>query len=59
MPDLPEVFNELREKTSMRGNQYRVLDYSLHMKVTAEDLEWLVYFQRQKKGHQQFSIDYE
>lgn len=55
----PEMFSELGEKTDMRGNRYRVLDYSLHMKVTAEDLEWLVYFEDQKKGHQQFSIDYE
>jgi len=46
---LPETFNELGEKTGVRGNQYRMLDYSLHMKVTAEDLEWLLYFQVQKK----------
>jgi hypothetical protein len=56
---LPETFNELGVKTNASGTQYRLLDYSLHMKVTAEDLEWLVYFQDQKKGHRQFSIDYE
>jgi hypothetical protein len=53
------VFDSLDVRSNSRGDKYHVLTYNLNMKVTAEDLEWMLYFQGKERGRAQIRIEYD
>ena len=56
---VPDMFNNLNTRKTSYGREYRILDYNLNMKVTAEDIEWTVFHQNEQKGKENVSIEYE
>jgi len=55
----PSMFGNLNRNVTSYGKEYRTLDYTLDMRVTAEDIEWTIFYQNEKKGQEQISIEYE
>jgi len=53
------MFDSLDVRSNSRGDKYHVLNYKLNMKVTAEDLEWIVYFQNEERGRAQIRVEYD
>lgn len=55
-----EIFEKLEEKTGIDGHtKFRELRYTIKMTVTAEGLDWVVFWRDQQKGRGQHTVEYE
>lgn len=54
------IFYQLEEKTAIDGRtKYRELNYTLNMTVTAEGLDWVIYWRDERQGQAHHTVEYE